>query len=169
MIARIWRGAARREDGHAYARYMQTTGIAGYARTPGNRAAFMLRRDVGDRFKFVMVSLWDSMAAVAAFAGPEPERAVFYPEDDRFLVERDLTVEHYQVDTAVLYPAIATAAPPRGRARPSGHPHRRPLADPRAARVRWRRAPGHPAKVEPAVESWSAGPLVVVSSRHPRR
>jgi heme-degrading monooxygenase HmoA len=122
MIARMWRGAVRREDGDAYARYMQATGIAGYARTPGNRAVLMLRRDVGDRCEFLMVSLWDSMAAVAAFAGPEPDKAVFYPDDDRFLVERDLTVQHYQVDTAVLDPAIATAAPPRGRAEPSAPP-----------------------------------------------
>jgi heme-degrading monooxygenase HmoA len=101
MIARIWRGAVRREDGEAYAEYMQATGIAGYTRTPGNRAALMLRRDVGDRCEFVMVTLWDSMEAVTAFAGAEPEKAVFYPDDDRFLVERDLIVEHYEVHTAV--------------------------------------------------------------------
>lgn len=89
MIARIWRGAVRREDGDAYADYMQATGIAGYVRTPGNRAALMLRRDVGDRCEFVMFTLWDSMDEVTAFAGPEPERAVFYPEDDRYLIERD--------------------------------------------------------------------------------
>jgi hypothetical protein len=40
-------GAVHREDGDAYAEYMQATGIAGYTRTPGNRAALMLRRDVG--------------------------------------------------------------------------------------------------------------------------
>ena len=32
-----------------------------------------------------------------AFAGPEPERAVFYPEDDRFLIERGERVEHWSV------------------------------------------------------------------------
>jgi heme-degrading monooxygenase HmoA len=117
MIARMWRGAVRRQDGDAYARYMQATGIAGYARTPGNRAVLMLRRDVGDRCEFVMLSLWDSMEAVTAFAGPAPDKAVFYPQDDRYLVERDLTVQHYQVDTAVLDPAIGTAAPPPGRGR----------------------------------------------------
>jgi heme-degrading monooxygenase HmoA len=111
MIARIWKGAVRREDGDAYASYMQATGIAGYTRTPGNRAALMLRRVVGDRCEFMMLTLWDSMEAVTAFAGPAPERAVFYPEDDRYLVERDLTVEHYEVDTAVLDPALQ---PPRG-------------------------------------------------------
>jgi heme-degrading monooxygenase HmoA len=101
MIARIWKGAVRREDGDAYAEYMQATGIAGYTRTPGNRAALMLRRDVGDRCQFVMFTLWDSMDAVAAFAGAETEKSVFYPEDDRYLIERDLTVDHYQVHTAV--------------------------------------------------------------------
>jgi heme-degrading monooxygenase HmoA len=122
MIARIWKGAVAREDGDAYASYMQTTGIAGYARTPGNRAVLMLRRDVGDRCEFVMVSLWDSMAAVTAFAGPEPERAVFYPQDDRYLVERDLTVQHYEVDTAVLDPALHLAGPPGGPAGTSKAP-----------------------------------------------
>ena len=101
MIARIWRGAVRREDGDAYARYMQDTGIAGYAGTPGNRGVHMLRRDVGDRTEFVMYTLWESMEAVEAFAGEDPEVAVFYPEDDRFLVERDETVRHYEVDTMV--------------------------------------------------------------------
>lgn len=116
MIARIWRGAVRREDGDAYARYMQATGIAGYARTPGNRGVLMLRQDVGDRCEFLMVSLWDSMAAVTTFAGPQPDKAVFYPEDDRYLVERDLTVQHYVIDTAVLDPAIGTAGPSPERA-----------------------------------------------------
>jgi hypothetical protein len=29
------------------------------------------------------------------------ETAVFYPEDERFLVQRDLTTAHYEVDTHV--------------------------------------------------------------------
>ena len=101
MIARIWKGAVRRHDGDAYARYMQDTGVAGYAGTPGNRGVWMLRRDVGDRTEFVMFTLWDSLEAIKAFAGDDPETAVFYPEDERFLVERDLTTAHYEVDTHV--------------------------------------------------------------------
>jgi heme-degrading monooxygenase HmoA len=98
MIARVWRGAVRRADGDAYAEYMRETGIAGYAKTPGNRGAWMLRRDAGDRTEFVMFTLWDSLEAVKAFAGEDHETAVFYPEDDRFLVERDLTAAHYEVE-----------------------------------------------------------------------
>jgi heme-degrading monooxygenase HmoA len=99
VIARIWKGAVRQRDGDAYARYMQETGVAEYAGTPGNRGVWMLRRDVGDRTEFLMFTLWDSLEAVKAFAGEDYQRAVFYPEDDRFLVERDRTSSHYQVDT----------------------------------------------------------------------
>jgi heme-degrading monooxygenase HmoA len=97
MIARTWRGAVRRGDGDAYADYMRTTGVAEYARTPGNRAVLMLRRDLDDRTEFLMFTLWDSLDAVKTFAGEDHERAVFYPEDERFLIERELTATHYEV------------------------------------------------------------------------
>jgi len=98
MIARIWRGAVRKADGDAYAEYMRGTGVAGYAETPGNRGVWMLRRNLDDRTEFLMFTLWDSLDSVKAFAGEDYDRAVFYPEDDRFLVERDLTAAHYEVD-----------------------------------------------------------------------
>jgi heme-degrading monooxygenase HmoA len=101
MIARIWKGAVRSQDGDDYARYMRETGVAAYAQTPGNQGVWMLRRDVGERTEFVMFTLWDSLEAVRGFAGDDYETAVFYPEDDRFLVERDLVATHYQVDTQV--------------------------------------------------------------------
>lgn len=98
MIARSWRGAVRTEDAERYADYIRDTGLAAYAATPGNRGAWMLRRDLDDGLtEFVTYSLWDSMDAVRAFAGDDPEAAVFYTEDDAFLVERDLRVRHYDV------------------------------------------------------------------------
>jgi hypothetical protein len=59
MLARIWRGAVRREDRDAYAEYLQATGVAEYVRTPGNLGVSMLRRDIGDGCEFLMLSLWD--------------------------------------------------------------------------------------------------------------
>jgi heme-degrading monooxygenase HmoA len=97
MIARTWRGWTRREDADAYVEYLQQTGIQEYRATPGNRAAYILRRSDGDRTEFVTLTFWDSMDAVRAFAGQEVERAVFYPEDDRFLVERETFASHYEV------------------------------------------------------------------------
>jgi heme-degrading monooxygenase HmoA len=102
MIARIWRGAVAQADGDDSAHYMEQTGVAGYVSTPGNRGAWMLGRDVDDKTEFLMFTLWDSMQAVEAFAGSKPEVAVFYPEDDRFLVERETVVSHFQVETQAM-------------------------------------------------------------------
>jgi heme-degrading monooxygenase HmoA len=97
MIARIWRGAVRRDDADAYAAYIASTGMAEYRSTPGNQGAWMLRRDDGDRTEIITFSLWDSPDSIRAFAGDDIDQAVFYPEDDRFLIERDRTVRHYEV------------------------------------------------------------------------
>jgi len=58
MIARIWRGAVRAPDADEYAAYIGATGLAEYEETAGNRGAWMLRRDVGDRTEFLTFTLW---------------------------------------------------------------------------------------------------------------
>lgn len=98
MIARIWRGWVRTPDRDAYVRYIESTGMAAYAATPGNFGAHLMTRELDDgRTEVVTFSLWDSMAAIEAFAGPDPVQAVFYPEDDRYLVDRETTVSHFEV------------------------------------------------------------------------
>jgi heme-degrading monooxygenase HmoA len=97
MIARTWRGWTRRDDADAYVEYLERTGMKEYRATPGNRGAWIMRRDDGDRTEFVTLTFWDSLDAVKGFAGEEVERAVFYPEDDRFLVDREVTVRHWHL------------------------------------------------------------------------
>jgi hypothetical protein len=64
--------------------------------TTGNRGYYILRREDGDRTEFVTMSLWDSMDAIRAFAGDNLE-VVFYEDDDRFLVDRERFVTHYEI------------------------------------------------------------------------
>ena len=98
MIARIWRGWVRTEDRAAYVEYIERTGMAEYRGTPGNRGAWMLARDLGDgRTEIVTLSFWASRDAIRGFAGDDIERAVFYPEDERYLVDRETTVTHFEV------------------------------------------------------------------------
>jgi heme-degrading monooxygenase HmoA len=116
MIARTWRGATRAADAADYVAYIEATGLRDYAATEGNLGALMLQRAVDDATaepltEVLIVSFWESMAAVTRFAGPDPSRAVFYPEDDRFLVRRDLTVDHYEVVARVDAPAQAAPVP----------------------------------------------------------
>jgi heme-degrading monooxygenase HmoA len=97
MIARIWRGVVETEDADEYAVYIRDTGFSAYGETPGNRGAWMLRRDEGGRTEFITYSLWESLEAVRAFAGEDHEAAVYYPEDERFLIEREDRVKHYEI------------------------------------------------------------------------
>jgi len=97
MIARTWKGATRAEDADRYLDYLHATGLRSFRDTPGNRGAFVLRRLLGPRAEFLVISLWDSPDAVRRFAGDQPERAVFYPDDAAFLVARDEHVDHYEL------------------------------------------------------------------------
>jgi hypothetical protein len=47
--------------------------------------------------EFTTLTLWDSMDAIRRFAGDEPERARYYPEDPEYLLEMTPFVEHYEV------------------------------------------------------------------------
>lgn len=101
MIARTWRGWVRTEDRDTYVAYVEETGMAEYRRTPGNRGAHLLTRDLDDgRTEIFTFSLWDSREVISGFAGEDISRAVFYPEDDRYLVDRERTVTHYEVHAA---------------------------------------------------------------------
>jgi heme-degrading monooxygenase HmoA len=97
MIARIWSGAVRTTDAGTYADYIRDTGFAEYGRTPGNRGAWLLRRDDGGTTEFLTLSLWDTVDAIRAFAGEDIEAAVLYPEDERYLIGGESSIRHYDV------------------------------------------------------------------------
>ena len=97
MIARVWRGVTREADAEEYGRYIVETGFAAYGTTPGNRGAWLLRRDSKGRSEFVTFSLWENREAVVAFAGSDIDRASYYPEDERFLLEKEDTVKHFEI------------------------------------------------------------------------
>ncbi len=100
MIARIWRGLTAADQTDEYLEYLRLTGLKEYRETAGNRGVFVLQRVMGDRCEVVLVSLWDSMDAVRRFAGDQPEAAKSYPEDQRFLLEMEPHVRHYEVTDA---------------------------------------------------------------------
>jgi len=98
MIARMWRGWVRTERAAAYVDYIAGTGLAEYRGTAGNLGAQMLTRDLGDgRTEVVTLSWWESLDSIRGFAGDDVSVAVFYPEDDDYLVHRETSVTHFEV------------------------------------------------------------------------
>jgi len=85
--------------GSAYHAYLEQTGLKEYRETEGFRDVLVLTREIGEQTEYVLITLWDNMEAVKRFAGPQPEHAVYYPEDDQYFPESERTpyVRHYQV------------------------------------------------------------------------
>ncbi len=97
MIARLWHGRIRTEDTEEYVDYVRRTGLEGQRTTPGHRGSAILHGDEGGITHVYVLSLWDSMEAIRGFAGEHPDTAVYYPEDERFLLELEPGVLHAEV------------------------------------------------------------------------
>ena len=95
----MWHGVTAAERADEYLDYLNETGVPDYRDTEGNRGAYVLRRIEGDRAHFLTVSFWGSIEEVKAFAGPDPEKARYYPEDGGFLLEFEPQVKHYDAVT----------------------------------------------------------------------
>ncbi len=108
MIARIWRGHTRAVDAETYTRLVERTGLPDYRSTPGNAGAMILRRIENGTAEFLVVSFWEDFDAIRRFAGPDVEKAFYYPEDDQFLLGKEPHVTHYEVASPG---AVAVAAP----------------------------------------------------------
>ncbi len=83
----MWHGVTAAERADEYLDYLNETGVPDYRETEGNRGVYVLRRIEGDKAHFLTVSFWGSIEEVKAFAGPDPEKARYYPEDEGFLLE----------------------------------------------------------------------------------
>lgn len=94
-VARIWRGRTAIEDADAYEAYLRETGIASLERTA--LGVTMLRRDGAREATFVTISWWESVPAMARFAGPVATRIHHLPRDPAFLLSLPRRVEIFDV------------------------------------------------------------------------
>ena len=64
---------------------------------PGFAGAQLSRRELDDKVEFLVLTRWQSLAAIRAFAGADIEKAVVEPNAVAALMEFDKTVRHYEV------------------------------------------------------------------------
>ena len=97
MIVRSWRAFAHSGAADQYPRHLLEVVKPRLERLTGFRGLYLLRRKDGDEVEYVVQTLWDSRAAIEAFAGPRLEEAVVEPEAAAALVRYDRHVTHYEV------------------------------------------------------------------------
>jgi heme-degrading monooxygenase HmoA len=93
-ITRIWHGRVRAADADEYLEFLIKTGVADYKATAGNLSVEILRRVEADVCHFWTVTKWDSFENIKKFAGDDFEKAKYYAEDSKYLLEFEPSVIH---------------------------------------------------------------------------
>src|SRR5688572_18922330 len=96
MISRQWRGVARPQEAQNYVEHLRRDTFPALKEIPGFVDASILRRTVPSGVEFLIVTRWTSLAAIAKFAGPDPERAVVPREVVAMMVEYDQRAKHFE-------------------------------------------------------------------------
>ena len=94
MITRIWHGRTLTKDATEYRDFVIKTGISEYKAVPGNLGAQIWQREEGDVTHMYTISWWDSYDSIKQFAGEDFEKAKYYEEDKKYLLEFEPHVMH---------------------------------------------------------------------------
>jgi heme-degrading monooxygenase HmoA len=97
MISRQWRGLAKAPQADLYVRHLHTETFPALHSIPGFVGASILRRSVARGVEFLVVTQWESLEAIRAFAGADVETAVVPEKVAEMMIEYDRTVRHYEV------------------------------------------------------------------------
>ena len=95
MIIREWRGRAASDNTDAYPMHFRTNVLPELQEMPGFLGADLSRRQHGGLVEFLVLTRWESLDAIKAFAGDDIGRAVVEPGAIAALVEYDARVQHY--------------------------------------------------------------------------
>ncbi len=94
MVTRIWHGRTRTEDSDAFRQYMIETGVSDLLKTNGSLGVQIWEREEGNITHMWMVTQWINIECIRSFAGNDVEKAKYYSEDEKFLLELERNVIH---------------------------------------------------------------------------
>lgn len=97
MISRHWKGIARQGQADTYASHLRRETFPGLAAIPGFVRASILRREARGGTEFLIVTLWESLEAIRAFAGADSEEAVVPDAVGAMMLDYDRRAVHYEV------------------------------------------------------------------------
>ena len=97
MIARIWHGITKIGDLEAYTEFLKSKAIPDYMKTDGFVKLTFLRNTIGNVGQFKLITFWKNIEVIKNFAGEDFEKAKYYIEDEKFLLNFEEKVSHYEV------------------------------------------------------------------------
>lgn len=107
VIARAWHGKTLREKADAYEQYL-TEAIKKFPSIKGNLGYQMMRVDGGpdgeQYVEFQVISYWESLDSIKAYAGQDIRRTRDLPRDKEFLVDMEPYVRNYELRVHAIRP-----------------------------------------------------------------
>ena len=90
MVARVWRGLTSATKSRRVPAIPNVHRGRGLPRNQWQARGFVLHRaSAGGTVEFLFISLWNSLNSISAFAGENVEKAIYYPEDQKFLLRME--------------------------------------------------------------------------------
>jgi len=100
MISRHWKGTAKPQEAENYIKHLETDTFPRLSKIKGFIRAYILTRRLNRGTEFLIVTIWESMDAIEAFAGPAADKAVVPGEVQAMMIEYDTKVVHYEVEAS---------------------------------------------------------------------
>ena len=97
MISRHWNGLCKRDAADRYVEHLERETFPQLAALPGFIRASILRRELAAGTDFQVVTLWESLVAIEAFAGQDVHTAVVPASVQAMMLSYDRKVAHYEV------------------------------------------------------------------------
>lgn len=97
MIARIWRATATAEGADRYREHFTGAVLPELARCDGFVGASLLEKGGAERTELQVITRWESLAKIEAFAGADLGTAVVEPAAQAVLIDYDRTVDHFTI------------------------------------------------------------------------
>lgn len=94
VITRIWHGKTKIEFSDEYLEFLRKTGVIDYKSIPGKLSVEIWRRQEKEICHFWTVTKWDSYGSIKQFAGEDYEKAKYYTDDKKYLLDFEETVIH---------------------------------------------------------------------------
>ncbi len=94
MIARIWEGRTTLSKAADYKEFLLRVAVRDYKSVKEIQRIQFLHHVENKLSYFTLITFWPSIETIKKFAGPDYEKAKYYPEDDEFLLEFPEKVKH---------------------------------------------------------------------------
>lgn len=97
MIAREWRARCPKHQQKPFADYLRSVAIKDMSTKPGFKGAQVFARVLDNQYEITLISYWESLESIEAFAGTEIGVAKLYPDIAKYDLEPDDFVNHYEL------------------------------------------------------------------------